>query len=202
MKNKRTGRNAFTNFSEISYETTRGSYDLSEIAARRQKFPLAHQFRATVPEAAPLAGIAPRTPKPPLVDDKRRQPIESAQHVGTGASMNQKELLKGNTETLLLSLLTQESMYGYQIVKEMERRSSGYFQFKEGTLYPALHRLEEARLVEGRWEEANIGTPRRYYHITAKGERVLSERTSEWNKFATAVNAIMVPQLNSNTSTR
>ena len=71
--------------------------------------------------------------------------------------------------------------------------------FKEGTLYPALHRLEEARLVEGRWEEANIGTPRRYYHITAKGERVLSERTSEWNKFATAVNAIMVPQLNSNT---
>ena len=108
--------------------------------------------------------------------------------------MNQKELLKGNTETLLLSLLTQEAMYGYQIVKEMERRSSGSFQFKEGTLYPALHRLEEARLVEGRWEETNMGTPRRYYHITAKGERVLSERTSEWNKFAKAVNAIMVPQ--------
>jgi PadR family transcriptional regulator PadR len=112
--------------------------------------------------------------------------------------MNQKELLKGNTDTLLLSLLTQEAMYGYQIVKEMERRSSGYFQFKEGTLYPALHRLEEAKLVEGRWEEMNMGTPRRYYHITAKGERVLSERTSEWKRFATAVNAIMVPKSHNN----
>ena len=202
VRNKRTGRNAFTNFSEISYGKTRGSYDLSEIAARKQKFLLAHQFGATVPEASPFAGIAARTRKPPLVDDERHKPIESAQHGGTGASMNQKELLKGNTDTLLLSLLTQESMYGYQIVKEMERRSSGYFQFKEGTLYPALHRLEEARLVEGRWEEANMGTPRRYYHITAKGERVLSERTSEWNKFTTAVNAIMVSQFNSNTSTR
>ncbi len=59
MRNKRTGRNAFANFSEISYGKTRGSYDLSEIAARKQKFLLAHQFGATVPEAAPFAGIAP-----------------------------------------------------------------------------------------------------------------------------------------------
>ena len=109
--------------------------------------------------------------------------------------MNQKELLKGNTEALLLSLLAQEPMYGYRIVKEMERRSSGYFQFKEGTLYPALHRLEEARLVDGRWEEAATGMSRRYYHITAKGERVLLERMQEWRRFSTAVNAVMVPHV-------
>ena len=108
--------------------------------------------------------------------------------------MNQKELLKGNTDTLLLSLLIREPMYGYQIVKELERRSSGYFQFKEGTLYPALHRLAEAKLVDGRWEEASTGMSRRYYHITAKGERVLSEGLREWRRFSTAVNAVMVPE--------
>lgn len=108
--------------------------------------------------------------------------------------MYQKELLKGNTETLLLSLLAEQPMYGYHIVKEMEKRSQGYFQFKEGTLYPALHRLEESRLVEGRWEEAGTNSPRKYYHITARGQRVLCERLTEWRRFSTAVNAVMVPQ--------
>ena len=106
--------------------------------------------------------------------------------------MTRKELLKGNTDTLLLSLLAQQPMYGYQIVKEMEQRSQGYFQFKEGTLYPALHRLEEANLVEGRWEETTSGTPRRYYHVTPKGQRVLSERLQEWRRFAKAANAVMI----------
>ena len=105
--------------------------------------------------------------------------------------MYHKELLKGNTETLLLSLLTGEAMYGYKIVKEMENRSNGYFQFKEGTLYPALHRLERAGLVEGMWKNSANGVARRYYHITAKGERVLLERQTEWRRFSTAVNSIV-----------
>ena len=108
--------------------------------------------------------------------------------------MYHKELLKGNTETLLLSLLTEEAMYGYQIVKEMESRSSGYFCFKEGTLYPALHRLEKAELVEGQWREADSGVPRRYYHITPKGQRMLGERLREWRRFSRAVNSIMPAQ--------
>ena len=106
--------------------------------------------------------------------------------------MYHKELLKGNTETLLLSLLAGEPMYGYRIVKEIEQRSSGYFQFKEGTLYPALHRLEAAELVEGRWGEAESGVPRRYYHITAKGQKMLDERLREWQRFSKAVNAVML----------
>ena len=105
--------------------------------------------------------------------------------------MYQKELLKGNTETLLLSLLAGETMYGYQIVKEMEKRSSGYFRFKEGTLYPALHRLEKAGLAEGYWEEVGSGLPRRFYHITSKGEKVLEERLNEWRRFSRAVDSIM-----------
>ena len=108
--------------------------------------------------------------------------------------MYDKELLKGNTETLLLSLLAGEPMYGYQIVKEMETRSNGYFLFKEGTLYPALHRLEAAALVDGEWRDTTSGVPRRYYHITPKGQRVLEERLKEWRRFSKAVDSIMVAQ--------
>lgn len=108
--------------------------------------------------------------------------------------MYQKELLKGNTETLILSLLSERQMYGYQIVKEMRSRSSGYFRFKEGTLYPALHRLEKNGLVQGQWKEAESGVPRRYYAITPRGQQVLSERLDEWRRFSQAVNLVMMPE--------
>jgi DNA-binding PadR family transcriptional regulator len=108
--------------------------------------------------------------------------------------MYQKELLKGSTETLLLSLLAREAMYGYQLVKEMERRSSGYFRFREGTLYPALHRLERRGLVQGKWQEAPNGMPRRYYYITPRGRRVLAERLAEWERFSRAVNLVTLAE--------
>ena len=109
--------------------------------------------------------------------------------------MYQKELLKGNTEALLLAILTAEPMYGYQLVKEIRQRSSGYFQFKEGTLYPALHRLERAGLVEGRWRPSLSGQDRRYYHITTKGSRELERMATEWRDFSGAVNLVMQPSL-------
>ena len=101
-----------------------------------------------------------------------------------------RELLKGSTKTLLLSLLVDEPMYGYQLVKEMEKRSSGYFRFKEGTLYPALHRLEADGLVEGRWDLSPNGQNRRYYHITDKGRPKLASMLEEWNLFTRAVNLV------------
>jgi PadR family transcriptional regulator PadR len=104
-----------------------------------------------------------------------------------------RELLKGNTETLLLSLLKNQSMYGYQIIKELEKRSQGYFRFKEGTLYPALHRLEAAGLVRGNWERLPSGKERRYYHLTEKGLKLLAEKVAEWRGFALAVNLVMQP---------
>ncbi len=109
--------------------------------------------------------------------------------------MHQQELLKGNTDTLLLALLQPEPMYGYQIVKEVDMRSSGYFAFKEGTLYPALHRLERAKLIEGRWEDTPSNVRRRYYLTTAKGRQALADRLSEWRKFSHAMDSIMLPGL-------
>ena len=101
-----------------------------------------------------------------------------------------RELLKGSTETLLLALLADETMYGYQLVKEMARRSSGYFRFKEGTLYPALHRLERDGVVKGRWETSPSGQDRRYYHITPKGRTRLVAMLEEWSSFSRAVNLV------------
>jgi len=101
--------------------------------------------------------------------------------------------MKGNTDSLLLSLIGQQPMYGYQILKEIERRSQGYFKFKEGTLYPALHRLEKAGLAVGRWQMLPSGRQRRYYHITDKGYQLLVEKRSQWQDFLTAMNRIIEP---------
>ena len=102
-----------------------------------------------------------------------------------------RELLKGSTDSLLLSLLKQEPMYGYQLIKEIEKRSRGYFRFKEGTIYPALYRLEEQGLIEGRWKRSSKRQERKYYHITERGERLLEAKMAEWTSFSTAVNSVL-----------
>jgi len=104
-----------------------------------------------------------------------------------------RELLKENTDSLLLSVIGREPMYGYQIIKELEKRSSGYFQFREGTLYPALHRLEKAGLVTGQWKKLPSGQVRRYYTLTDKGRQALEEKLSVWRGFSTAINAVVSP---------
>ncbi len=108
--------------------------------------------------------------------------------------MHQPELLRGNTETLLLVLMEAEPMYGYQLAKEVDQRSSGYFAFKEGTMYPALHRLERDMLVVGSWQDTPNGVRRRYYQITAKGRQALADRLREWQRFSRAMNSVMLPE--------
>lgn len=104
-----------------------------------------------------------------------------------------RELIKGSFDSLILCLIDQQSMYGYQIIKELEKRSQGYFRFKEGTLYPALHRLEEADLIQGKWQMLPNGRQRRYYHITEKGLHSLEAKRSQWLDFLTAMNLIIQP---------
>jgi len=103
------------------------------------------------------------------------------------------ELMKGNADSLLLCLLGQQPMYGYQIIKELEKRSQGYFKFKEGTLYPALHRLEKAGLIVGKWQTLPSGRQRRYYYITDRGHRLLALKRSQWQDFLIAMNLIIQP---------
>jgi len=103
------------------------------------------------------------------------------------------DLVKGSIDSLLLTLIDQQPMYGYQIIKELEKKSQGYFKFKEGTLYPALHRLEKAGLIIGRWQMLPSGRQRRYYYITDKGHQLLVVKRGEWRDFLTAMNLIIQP---------
>ena len=108
-----------------------------------------------------------------------------------------RDLLKGSSNSLLLCLLEQQPMYGYQIVKELEARSQGYFKFKEGTLYPALHRMEKSGLITGKWQMLPNGRQRRYYHITAKGLAKLALEKTQWQDFLKAMRLIIQPELSS-----
>ena len=110
-----------------------------------------------------------------------------------GLDVFRRELLKGSTETLILSLLAGQEMYGYQLAKEMEKKSGGYFHLKEGTLYPALHRLERDGLIKGHWELSQSGQSRRYYHVSTRGMDRLDAMLAEWNTFSDAVNRIARP---------
>jgi len=84
-------------------------------------------------------------------------------------------------------------MYGYQIIKELKGKSHGYFNFKEGTLYPALHRLETSGLIKGEWQELPGGQRRKYYHISEKGRLSLLEKKDQWSVFLKAMNLIIHP---------
>ena len=102
-----------------------------------------------------------------------------------------KSLMAGSTTLLILSLLSREEMYGYQMITELARRSDKTFELKEGTLYPILHGLEKDRLVTVQEREAETGRKRKYYAITKKGLKVLEERKEEWELFAEKVNAVL-----------
>ncbi len=84
-------------------------------------------------------------------------------------------------------------MYGYSLIKEIERRTDGGLRFKEGTLYPALHRLEQDGLINGEWVSVN-GMERRYYSLTEMGLEVLKRRRAQWRQFSTAVDRIISPE--------
>ena len=102
-----------------------------------------------------------------------------------------KELTKGSMALLILSVLAEEEMYGYQMITELARRSDHTFELKEGTLYPILHMLEAERLVTVREKEAETGRMRKYYRITKKGLKALEEKKEEWTFFTEKVNAVI-----------
>jgi PadR family transcriptional regulator, regulatory protein PadR len=105
--------------------------------------------------------------------------------------MFDRELVKGSTSLLLLQLLGERDMYGYELVKELEKRSENEFSIKEGTLYPALHKLEKQEYIENYWVEQTKGPARKYYRITEAGRVMLRDKTREWNDFVSVINKVM-----------
>lgn len=96
--------------------------------------------------------------------------------------MTTNNLKKACTETLIIKLLDENPMHGYEMAKEIERRSQGYFEFKHGTLYPLLHRLEEQGLIKGEWSTKEE-RPRKYYRLTRAGRRAHEKNTVEMQTF-------------------
>lgn len=103
-----------------------------------------------------------------------------------------KELIKGSTSVLILSLLQRKEMYGYEMIKEIELKSSGVFSFKEGTLYPILHSLEKDKIIESYWEEGDSKRKRKYYRITKEGREYLKEKQEEWDVFKSSVDKVLL----------
>ena len=101
------------------------------------------------------------------------------------------ELLKGTLSLLILSLLSRKSMYGYEIAATVHRETDGAFTWREGSLYPNLHKMQADGLIVGAWEEKETGRKRRYYRITEKGQAALREKVQSWADICHAVNRIL-----------
>lgn len=100
---------------------------------------------------------------------------------------------RGDYALLLLGLLGEREMYGYELVTELRERSLAAIDLPEGTVYPALRRLERDGLVAGRWVPADNGPRRRYYRLTTAGEAALAEGRVAWRRFAAAADAVLGP---------
>jgi PadR family transcriptional regulator, regulatory protein PadR len=101
-----------------------------------------------------------------------------------------RERLKGHLDLLLLSALSAGPAHGYAIISALRDRSEGTFDLPEGTIYPALHRLEDAGLLGSSWADAG-GRRRRVYALTDKGVAALAAEQSEWRRFARGMQAVM-----------
>jgi transcriptional regulator len=97
---------------------------------------------------------------------------------------------KGTLPPLILEALAHEPSHGYRIAQQIKERSKGVLDFKEGTLYPALHKLQNEGLVES-YEEVEKGRPRRYYRITKSGRATLTKDRAEWRELSRAVTTIL-----------
>ena len=99
------------------------------------------------------------------------------------------EQLKGHLDGLLLAIIAAEPKHGYAVIESLKTRSQGRLELPEGTIYPALHRLERNGLLASEWSDT--GRRRRVYRLTDKGERELGVRRQRWREFAATVEAVL-----------
>jgi len=100
------------------------------------------------------------------------------------------EWKKGSAELLVMSLLEDQPRHGYDISKLIQTRSNGALRFHVTSLYPLLHRLEEEKLIEGRWVEKPEQRRRRYYSLTGQGRRALKVKQEDWRQFVALVGLV------------
>ena len=102
----------------------------------------------------------------------------------------ERELLRGSLDLMVLSVLARQPQYGYSIQKELNLASDGRAKLPAGTLYPLLHRLESQKLIRSRWDDST-GRRRKWYEITAKGEKALAIRADAWQRYADCIERLI-----------
>jgi transcriptional regulator len=103
----------------------------------------------------------------------------------------EREMLKGHLDMIVLAALSAGPAHGYAVIVEIRRRSRGRFDLPEGTIYPALHRLERSGLLASKWVISESGRQRRIYSLTTRGEKALGERRAVWQQFAEGIGGLL-----------
>ena len=111
----------------------------------------------------------------------------------------ERDLLRGSLDLMVLSILANESQYGYLIQKRLNLATEGAVKLPAGTLYPLLHRLESQRLIRSRWDEST-GRRRKWYVITAAGRKRLEKQATQWQQYANCVSQMLSGFTGSSTS--
>lgn len=105
----------------------------------------------------------------------------------------ERELLKGITPTLVLELLSRQTMYGYELSQALARQSDNVFSLGKGTLYPLLYNLEAKGLIKGAWQTGPTQRDRKYYALTAKGRRELAQSRRQLEQLQRGLALVLQP---------
>jgi PadR family transcriptional regulator, regulatory protein PadR len=105
----------------------------------------------------------------------------------------QNELLHGTLETLILRTVARGPRHGYAIARWLEETTGEALQIEDGSLYPALYRLEQREMIRAEWGTSELGRKAKFYRITPAGRRRLAASTEEWTRFSTAVSKVLLP---------
>lgn len=99
-----------------------------------------------------------------------------------------QQIKKGVLDMIVLKLISQKDTYGYELIQQLEKQGNGFFDLKEGTLYPVLYRLEDSGMIKASWRtgEGRLA-PKKYYHITEEGEKAVGEYIDIWKKYVKCV---------------
>jgi PadR family transcriptional regulator, regulatory protein PadR len=111
--------------------------------------------------------------------------------MGHAMGQEKAEFLKGTLDMLILKVVASGAIHGYAISQRIQQISNDLFQVPQGSLYPALHRLEEREWLEAEWKETNTGRDAKFYRLTRKGRKQLETEMSNWAQLSEAVSLIL-----------
>ncbi len=103
-----------------------------------------------------------------------------------------RQIIKGSIKFVVLSALESGEIYGYGLIQTVNRKTGGFFEWRQSAVYTTLHNMERTGLIKSRWRSAGIARKRKYYHLTAKGRQLLAANRIEWLAFSKYMNKLTV----------